>query len=144
MIEIGPLRPDERAAWDVLARGYKEFYRTEVSGAGYDLAWERIMAAGAVFGLGARLDGRLVGITHYLFHATVWENDACYLQDLFVDESVRGKGVARGLIEAVADEARKRDVSRLYWTTQEHNATARLLYDKVAKHNGFLRYDYPV
>ncbi|MEV4253025.1 GNAT family N-acetyltransferase [Spirillospora sp. NPDC049652] len=146
MIEIGPLRPDERDAWEVLARGYKAFYRTEVDDAGYELAWKRLTLAngdgGDVAALGARLDGRLVGITHYLFHVTVWDDGACYLQDLFVDENVRGKGVARGLIEAVADAARERGASRLYWTTQEHNRTARLLYDKVARFNGFLRYDY--
>lgn len=142
MIEIGPLRPDERDAWEVLARGYKAFYRTEVDDAGYDLAWKRLTEGDEVFALGARLDGRLVGITHYLFHVTIWDDGGCYLQDLFVDETVRGKGVARGLIEAVAEAARERGMARLYWTTQEHNATARLLYDKVAKYNGFLRYDY--
>ena len=26
--------------------------------------------------------------------------------------------------------------------TQDHNETARLLYDRLAKHNGFIRYDY--
>ncbi|WP_158587862.1 hypothetical protein [Actinomadura logoneensis] len=35
----------------------------------------------------------------------------------------------------------ERDAPRLYWTTQEHNATARALYDKVARFNGFLRHD---
>jgi len=29
-------------------------------------------------------------------------------------------------------------------TTQEDNARARLLYDKVARFNGFIRYDYPL
>ncbi|MEV5571040.1 GNAT family N-acetyltransferase [Spirillospora sp. NPDC052269] len=142
MIEIGPLRPDERDAWEVLARGYKAFYRTEVPDEGYDLAWTRLLKGDEVLALGARLDGRLVGITHYLFHVTVWDDGGCYLQDLFVDGDVRGRGVARGLIEAVADAARERGMSRLYWTTQEHNETARALYDKVARFNGFLRYDY--
>ncbi|MFC5183954.1 GNAT family N-acetyltransferase [Actinomadura harenae] len=144
MIEIGALRPDDRDAWEVLARGYKAFYRTEVPDEGYDLAWERLLKGDEVFGLGARLDGRLVGITHYLFHVTVWDEGGCYLQDLFVDDTVRGRGVARKLIEAVAEAARERGMARLYWTTQEHNATARHLYDKVAQYKGFLRYDYPL
>ena len=57
---------------------------------------------------------------------------------------LRGKGVARALIEAVAAEARKQGATRYYWLTQEHNAAARVLYDKVAKHNGFIRYDFPL
>jgi GNAT superfamily N-acetyltransferase len=52
--------------------------------------------------------------------------------------------VARTLIEAVAQQARERGAARYYWLTQEHNAVARTLYDKVARHNGFIRYDYTV
>jgi ribosomal protein S18 acetylase RimI-like enzyme len=48
------------------------------------------------------------------------------------------------LIEGVADAARERGAARLYWTTQEHNTTARALYDKVASFNGFIRYDHPL
>jgi GNAT superfamily N-acetyltransferase len=85
-----------------------------------------------------------VGIAHYLFHTNVWTQRVCYLQDLFVDPLARGRGVARALIEAVAEVARDRDATRLYWLTQHHNTTARSLYDKVARNNGFIRYDYPL
>jgi GNAT superfamily N-acetyltransferase len=73
-----------------------------------------------------------------------WHDTVCYLQDLFVDPRLRGRGVARALIEAVAGAARERGAERLYWHTQDHNAVARALYDKVAKHNHFIRYDYPL
>jgi ribosomal protein S18 acetylase RimI-like enzyme len=68
--------------------------------------------------------------------------DVCYLQDLFTDETARGRGVARALIEAVADDSRKQRATRLYWLTQDNNTQARALYDKVARHQGFIRYDY--
>jgi hypothetical protein len=48
----------------------------------------------------------------------------------------------RALIERVAAVAREQDCVRLYWTTKEDNATARLLYDRLAKFTGFIRYDY--
>ena len=95
-------------------------------------------------GLGAHVDGHLVGIAHYMFHTGAWSADACYLQDLFVDEAVRGQGVARALIEQVAQAARERGAPRFYWLTQQNNATARILYDKVAQYKGFIRYDYPM
>lgn len=144
MLDVGLLRPEDRAAWEVLARGYKEFYRTPVPDEGYETTWRRLLAGVDAHGLGAWLDGQLVGIAHYLFHGTVWSVDSCYLQDLFVDETVRGRGVARALIERVAEEARKRNATRLYWTTKQDNTTARALYDKVAHFNGFIRYDYPI
>ena len=100
------------------------------------------MRADDIHAFAGRLDGRLVGITHYFFHAHVWMGDVCYLQDLFTDEAARGKGVARALIEAVADDSRKKKATRLYWLTQDDNTRARALYDKVAKHQGFIRYDY--
>jgi GNAT superfamily N-acetyltransferase len=130
--------------WLELARGYKAFYKTLVSDEEYERAWRRLLANDRVWGLGARLEGRLVGITHYLFHTGTWNNDVCYLQDLFVDREVRGRGVARALIEAVADAARERGAEKLYWLTQDHNATARALYDKIGKYNNFIRYDYPL
>jgi GNAT superfamily N-acetyltransferase len=137
-------RAEDRAAWEVLARGYKAFYRTAVPDEGYEETWQRLQRATDFHGIGAWSDGKLVGIAHYLFHATFWMQDSCYLQDLFVDEAARGQGVARMLIDKVAAVSRDRGASRLYWTTQEGNTTARALYDKVASFKGFVRYDYPL
>jgi GNAT superfamily N-acetyltransferase len=144
VLDIGPFRPEERDAWEVLARGYKTFYETTVPDAGYEKTWRRILDDTELHGIGARLDGKLVGIAHYLFHATFWSTEACYLQDLFVDETVRGQGAARALIEQVATTAREQGAFRLYWTTKEDNARARVLYDKLARFNGFIRYDLPL
>jgi GNAT superfamily N-acetyltransferase len=66
----------------------------------------------------------------------------CYLQDLFVDPTARRHGVGEKLVSAVADRARERNCLRPYWTTKEDNAVARSLYDRIARFNGFIRYDY--
>jgi GNAT superfamily N-acetyltransferase len=145
-IVVTELREADYARWAELWRGYLDFYETSLPEAIYRHTWRRIMDATSIFGFGARLGdpvGPLVGITHYLFHDHAWSpKQVCYLQDLFVDASVRGKGVGRALIEHVGAVARERDCLRLYWTTKEDNATARLLYDRLAKFNGFIRYDY--
>lgn len=144
MIEIAPLRPADRGEWEPLARGYKAFYNDPVPDEDYDRTWALLMADGPVHGLGARLDEVLVGIAHYLFHPHIWLGESCYLQDLFTADAARGRGVARALIEAVADEARTRGAAKYYWLTRDTNAEARALYDKVARFKGFLRYDYPI
>ena len=139
---IAPLAPPDRPGWEALARGYKAFYETDVSDAAYAEAWRRLLARDGVYGLGAKTGGGLVGIAHYLFHASTWARNVCYLQDLFVAPEARGQGVARALIEAVADAARAKGAERYYWLTQEQNAVARALYDRVGQYNGFIRYDY--
>lgn len=141
---LAPLTPDDRAEWEVLARGYKLFYNTPTTDAEYDAAWARVMDGSTVRALGASVDGQLVGITHFLFHASAWASSVCYLQDLYTLPSFRGRGIARALIEAVAAEARAQGAARCYWLTQNSNATARALYDTLAAYNGFIRYDYPL
>lgn len=141
---IAPLRTQDRAAWETLARGYKTFYRTELTPAECETAWQRLLGHDGACGLAAHADGRLVGITHYLFHTSVWAPRVCYLQDLFTAPEARGRGVARALIAAVGDAARAANASRCYWLTHETNATARTLYDKVARFQGFIRYELPL
>ncbi len=127
----------------LLARGYKAFYQTGTSDAEYEAAWRRLLRDDGIHAFAAWVGNRLVGIAHYLFHTSTWTQTVCYLQDLYVDPAFRGQGVARTLIETVATAARDRRATRLYWLTQAHNTTARVLYDKLAKHNGFIRYDFP-
>ena len=140
-IVIEPLSAGDRPRWEELSRGYQTFYERTLPAEAYDATWQQLTAATELFALGARIGGELVGIVHYLFHPRVWFGKACYLQDLFVDQQRRGGGIGRALIDAVADEARKRGCSRLYWHTRENNTTARLLYNKLATFDGFIRYD---
>lgn len=144
MIVIAPLIPADRAPWQALSRGYHEFYETDLPPEVYERTWTGLLANESLHGLGARLDGALVGIAHYLFHGNVWHGEVCYLQDLFVGQAARGHGAARALIDAVADAARRRGAARFYWQTKHDNARARALYDKVATFRGFIRYDFPL
>jgi GNAT superfamily N-acetyltransferase len=153
MVVVAPLKPEDRPVWEELARGYKAFYRTPTSEEQYEAVWRQLQDERTGFhGLGAYQDGMpegeptgtLVGIAHYMIHPMLWYGEACHLQDLFVAETSRGQGAARALIERVAEIAAIHGATRLYWTTQEDNVRARLLYDKLARFNGFIRYDYPL
>ena len=141
-VEVFPLAELHRVDWQSLAEGYKAFYKTPTTAKEYDQAWGRLMAADPVHGLGARLNGQLVGIAHFLYHGSAWADRICYLQDLFTAPEARGQGVAKRLIEAVANHARQSGALRCYWLTHEDNQVARVLYDRVAKYNGFIRYEF--
>ncbi len=141
---IQPLGPSDRAEWERLARAYKDFYRDPMPDSVYEALWLRLTDDGPVHGLGCRSEGALVGIAHFLFHAHSWKGEACYLQDLFTVPEARGQGVAGALIEAAADAARARGCGAFYWQTKWDNEAARRLYDRIARHKGFIRYDYPL
>lgn len=141
-MEVRPVAATDRAAWLSLWQGYQTFYKVQLPAAASETAWRRLHdPAEPMFLLGTYVDGRLCGIVHYILHRSTWtEGDYCYLQDLFVDDAMRGRGLGRALIEAVYAEAGKRGVSRVYWLTHESNAEARALYDKVAERSGFIQY----
>ncbi len=139
---IRPLWPGDRAAWERLWQGYLTFYEASVPADVTDHTWSRLMEPdGEIHGFVAEADGSPVGLVHFLYHPSTWKRGPyCYLQDLYVDEAARGGGIARALIASVEEAARSAGASRVYWLTQEHNHTARALYDRVATRSGFIQY----
>jgi GNAT superfamily N-acetyltransferase len=132
--------------WLPLWEGYNRFYgrfdATALPDAITQMTWARFFDAyEPVHAMVAEQDGELVGLVHFLFHrSTTSIAPTCYLQDLFTQESTRGKGIGRKLIEAVYQQARLAGASRVYWLTHETNTTAMKLYDKVAERSGFVVY----
>jgi GNAT superfamily N-acetyltransferase len=132
----------DRAQWEPLWRAYLVFYRAQWSDEVANATFARIFdPLEPVHALVAERGGDLIGFTHYLFQRSTWLiNSQCYLQDLYVSEAVRGGGVGRALIAAVAAAARQAGAARVYWNTHETNAVARKLYDAVAERTGFIQY----
>jgi GNAT superfamily N-acetyltransferase len=141
-LDIRPLGPADRPAWEPLWAGYLSFYRASVAPEVTDTTWARLMDPAEPMHVLGCFDGTsLIGIVHYILHRSTWTTgDYCYLQDLFAAEAARGRGAGRALIEAVYERAREAGASRVHWLTQEGNATARALYDKVAEYPGFVQY----
>ncbi|HEY3743047.1 MAG TPA: GNAT family N-acetyltransferase [Bryobacteraceae bacterium] len=138
------------AGWKPLWDGYNAFYGREGATALPDeitrTTWKRFFdPSEPVFALVAEKDGAIAGLVHYLFHrSTIYLQPTCYLQDLFTLPSERGHGVGRSLIEAVYERAKAAGSKRVYWHTQDTNSAGRMLYDKVAQHNGFLVYTHNI
>ena len=132
--------------WLPLWDGYNAFYGrsgpTALAPEITAMTWQRLFDAyEPVHALVAESDGRLLGLTHYLFHrSTTAIAPLCYLQDLFTAEAARGHGVGRALITGVYDAARRAGSPRVYWQTHETNLVAQELYNKVAERSGFIVY----
>ena len=141
---VRPLQKSDHADWHSLWTAYLEFYNTTLPEEVYATTWQRLFDPGEFEPKGflALLDGKPVGLVHYLYHRSGWSLvNNCYLQDLFADPDVRGKGVGAALIAAVQADAGKLGIKNVYWMTHETNATARKLYDRVARRTGFIEYD---
>lgn len=145
-IVVRPVDHGDYEAWLPLWTGYNTFYERVSPDEVTAVTWRRFFDAyEPMHCLVAEQDRRLVGIVHYIFHRNTWFIDpVCYLQDLFTAEDVRGNGIGRKLIEAVYAKAREAGSPRVYWTTQEKNARARLLYDKIATQSDFIQYRKPL
>ena len=132
-IIIRPTTLSDKSRWLELFADYITFYNSKLTDQQFELTWQRINSDFNINCLVAELDSKVVGFTHYIWRPDTWEaQDFCYLEDLYTDSKVRGKGVGRALIKAVEDIAIAKGSKRLYWTTAPDNELARTLYDKIA------------
>ncbi len=145
-VKVRPVVHADYEQWLPLWEGYNAFYGrsgptalpTEIS----KITWARFFDVyEPMHALVAEVDGKLVGLVHYIFHrSTTTIEPICYLRDLFTDETLRGKGVGKALIEAVYEDAKAAGVQQVYWQTHETNLTAMRLYNHVADRSGFVVY----
>lgn len=135
--------------WTTLFRGYCDFYLYETSEEHQRQIWswihdEEIVDALVVVELDAA--GNETGVLRGLAHLREWirplRGARCgYLDDLFVDPSVRGDGAVQALFDAMKLMATDRKWSIIRWTTADNNYRARSTYDKLAQRTTWITYD---
>lgn len=141
---IRPLRKGDEEEWRRLWTLYLEFYETSVPEGVYRTTFTRLLSDDPheFHGLVLERPGGLGGLVHYLFHRHCWRvENVVYLQDLYVDEALRGSGCGRALIEAVYAAADADGCPSVYWLTQEFNYAGRMLYDRIGRKTPFIRYN---
>ena len=145
-LTIRAIEEKDKDQWLKLWAGYLEFYKSTISPEQTELTWKRLIKnEQKMFGFVAESEEGVIGFTHCLFRPSTWtETDYCYLEDLFVDPTIRGKGVGRALMEKVVELAKEKKSKRVYWTTQEFNKTARVLYDSITPVSEFVQYRLPL
>jgi GNAT superfamily N-acetyltransferase len=142
-VVIRSVDPGDRSGWEPLWAGYLDFYETQLADEVTAATWRRITGGDDAMGcLVAEDDGDLVGFAHYVLHPTTWTvTSACYLEDLFVAPHLRGGGIGRSLIEALAQRGRDAGWSGIHWLTAHDNHVGMRLYDRVATRTQWVRYE---
>jgi len=142
-IDIRPITQADKDEWRRLWTAYLEFYESSVSDEVYNTTFARLLSDDHPDqnGLLAVENDKPVGLVHFIYHPHNWRlEDVCYLQDLYADPDMRGKGIGRKLIEAVYAAADARGCPSVYWLTQDFNTEARKLYDRIGTLTPFIKY----
>jgi GNAT superfamily N-acetyltransferase len=133
-IEVAPVTPGEYEELQPLIAAYQRFYGVEEIDEERNRAFFRRFLAPSEDGmlLGARAGGPLLGYACLYWHfSSLQATETVLMNDLYVDEGARGRGIGRALIEATADVARERGASHVEWATEPDNQTAQRLYDST-------------
>ncbi|WP_179380857.1 GNAT family N-acetyltransferase [Jannaschia marina] len=146
-VDLREIADDDRADWAALWEGYLQFYGTILPAETYEATFAALTdpSTAHVGGRLALIGDTPVGLVHFFHHPHMWRPEGIvYLQDLFTLPEARGRGVARRLIEAVYEQADAWDSPRVYWMTQETNYAGRMLYDRVGRQTGYIKYERAV
>jgi ribosomal protein S18 acetylase RimI-like enzyme len=143
-IEVRPVAQGEFFPWHEVYTGYGEFYESPLHDEKAVLVWSWIIDPANELECLVAVDesGNLQGLAHFrTFIRPLDGSKGLYLDDLFVKPDARKQGVARALIEGVADVGRSRRATVLRWITAKDNEAARALYDQVAEKTKWVTYD---
>jgi len=141
-LEIKEVEDNDFDIWRPLWADYQRFYQVDIPESVTRETWRRFLdPAEPIYAAIAMAGERAFGMVHLIYHRSTWTtSDYCYLQDLFVADGARGRGVGRALIAHVYAEAARCGACRVYWTTHESNHVAIQLYEHVAERSGFIQY----
>ena len=129
-----------------LVTAYREFYEQRA-----DEVRERRLIAGhlndgtsTIFI--ARDDGRAVGFVQlFQTYSTVWLGPSLLLEDLFVDPSARGCGIATKLLERALAYSREIGSVGMFLETAMDNVAAQRVYERAGwtREGRFYKYNAP-
>jgi GNAT superfamily N-acetyltransferase len=141
-VQIRAVESTDFDIWLPLWKGYQQFYEVDIPEPVTLQTWARLLdPAEPMYAALAIAGEQALGMMHLIYHRSTWTTgNYCYLQDLFVADNARGRGVGRALIEHVFADARRNRAARVHWLTHESNNNAMQLYDRIVDRSGFVQY----
>lgn len=124
---IRPARPGDAAAIYRMIRDLAAYERAlpEVTGSRRDLERSLFGPDPAVYAHVAEHDGRAAGFALWYLSYSTWQGrHGIYLEDLYVEPELRGRGYGRALLAELAGVCAERGYGRLEWNVLDWNAPA--------------------
>ena len=132
--QIRPLLPQDRSAWnDLWHKNTSGLKADDIS----EETWNNLMNPEiSLFGICVIDNGGFAGFLHYALHPlTGFRGHACYMQDVFVAESYRRKGLGRDLIAALQDIGRQQGWVWIHWFANEEDDAVKNFYQPLGTRN---------
>ena len=78
----------------------------------------------------AEVDGRVEGFALYYIRFSTWKGQRMYLEDFYVNEDMRGRGIGKLLFDKLIQEAKEKNLNGIMWQVLEWNEPAINFYKK--------------
>ena len=78
----------------------------------------------------AEVGHKIVGISIYYFRYSTWKGKRLYLEDIVVNEAMRGHGIGNLLFEKTIEKAKETDCTGMMWQVLDWNEPAINFYKK--------------
>jgi GNAT superfamily N-acetyltransferase len=146
MLIIRCIQQDDFNSWCLLYEKYLAFYQTMLSEQQLMNLWDWFFDdTTKVYCSVAILNDNIIGLVHFReFFRPIKASVGIFMDDLFVDSSYRGQGIARQLIKTVDRFASEKNISIVRWITGQNNKDAMKVYDKLANKTSWIMYDMAV
>jgi len=95
--------------------------RFEESGFGSNPVWWAYVA---------EQDDKILGFALYYIRFSTWKGQRLYLEDIYVEPEMRGKGIGTLLFECLLEEGKKQKFSGMMWQALDWNEPALNFYRK--------------
>ena len=82
------------------------------------------------WGFVAEVDGKIQGFALWYIRFSTWKGQRMYLEDFYVTEEMRGKGLGKLMFEKLINEARRKKLQGIMWQVLEWNEPAINFYKK--------------
>lgn len=82
------------------------------------------------FAIIAEEENRIIGFALFYFSYSTWKGRCLYLEDIYVCEDYRNKGIGQSLFDRVVDVAKTNEVARMDWQVLNWNNAAINFYRK--------------
>lgn len=142
MIDIIKAEATHRAGWEALWRqNIAKFGAPDMSDDVIDGLWQRILNPDHGMQAWLAMDRdtdhdawTVVGLAHIIVHPHTFSlRNVAYLEDFWVSEDQRGKGIGGKMMSELQVQAKQQDWVRLYWLTAGDNHGAQRMYDRLTE-----------